>query len=98
MEFLFIVFYAVILGLVAPYVTIKSDKYGSLVPPTIALAGGSVLWILLTWFGFPYTEGWIWSIVMIAMPVIMFFGSKRLEQLRSKADHEALIAAKRLAQ
>ena len=51
MEFLFIVFYAAILGLVAPYVQIGSDRYGSLVPPAIGLATGSALWILLTWLG-----------------------------------------------
>ena len=94
MEILFIVFYAALLGLVAPYVAVKSDKYGSLVPPALALAGGSILWILLTWFGFPYTEAWIWTIVMLAMPVIMYFGAKRIESIRSKLDEEALVAAR----
>lgn len=94
MEFLFITFYAVILGLVAPYVTIRSDKYGVLVPPTIALASGAALWVILTWFGLDYTSGWIWSIVMILMPVAMFFGAKRIEGIRAKQDNEKLIAAR----
>lgn len=94
MEFLFIIFYAVILGLVAPYVTITSDKYGTLVPPVIALASGSALWVILTWFGLDYTSGWIWSIVMLAMPIAMFFGSKQLENQRKKIDEEKLIAAR----
>jgi hypothetical protein len=92
MEFLFIVFYAAILGLVAPYVQIGSDRYGSLVPPTIGLATGSVLWILLTWLGFGYTDGWVWSIVMLGMPVAMFFGSKALDKQRGKLDERALAA------
>jgi hypothetical protein len=92
MEFLFIVFYAAILGLVAPYVQIGSDRYGSLVPPTIGLATGSALWILLTWLGFGYTDGWIWSIVMLGMPVAMFFGSKALDKQRGKLDERALAA------
>lgn len=94
MEFLFIVFYTVILGLVAPYVQMGSDRYGILVPPTIGLATGSVLWILLTWLGFGYTDGWIWSIVMIAMPIAMFFGSKALDKQRVKADEVALAATR----
>ena len=94
MEILFIVFYASLLGLVAPYVTVKSDKYGNLVPPALALAGGAILWILLTWFGFPYTEVWIWILVMLGMPAVMYFGAKRIESLRSKLDEAALIAAR----
>lgn len=94
MEFLFIVFYAVILGLVAPYVQMGSDRYGILVPPVIGLAAGSVLWILLTWLGFGYTDGWIWSIVMLAMPVAMFFGAKALERQRAKQDEQVLAATR----
>jgi hypothetical protein len=94
MEFLFIVFYAAILGLVAPYVQIGSDRYGSLVPPTIGIATGSVLWILLTWLGFGYTDARIWSIVMIGMPVAMFFGSKVLDKQRAKLDEQALAATR----
>jgi lipopolysaccharide export LptBFGC system permease protein LptF len=94
MEFLFIVFYAAILGLVAPYVTLGSDRYGILVPPAIGLAAGSVLWIVLTWLGFSYVDGWIWSIVMLAMPIAMFLGSKALDKQREKLDEQKLIALK----
>jgi uncharacterized membrane protein YeaQ/YmgE (transglycosylase-associated protein family) len=94
MEFLFIVFYAAILGLVAPYVQIGSDRYGSFVPPVIGLATGAVLWVLLTWLGFGYTDAWIWSIVMLGMPVAMFFGSKALEKQREKLDEQALAATR----
>jgi uncharacterized membrane protein YeaQ/YmgE (transglycosylase-associated protein family) len=94
MEFLFIVFYAAILGLVAPYVQIGSDRYGSFVPPVIGLATGAVLWVVLTWLGFGYTDAWIWSIVMLGMPVAMFFGSKALERQREKLDEQALAATR----
>ena len=94
MEILFIVIYAVILGLVAPYVAVKSDKYGSLVPAALALVSGCLLWIAFTWLGFPYTEVWIWTIVMLAMPVVMFFASKRIEAHREKLDKEALAATR----
>lgn len=94
MEFLFIVFYAAVLALVAPAVNINSDRYGSFVPTAIALATGSFLWILLTVLGFGYTDAWIWSIVMVAMPVAMYFGPKFLESRREKKDQLALLGSK----
>jgi lipopolysaccharide export LptBFGC system permease protein LptF len=94
MEFLFIVFYTAVLALVAPYVKITSDRYGSLVPPAIGLATGSIIWIVLTWLGFSYVDGWIWTIVMLSMPVAMFFGSKALADKREREDNQALIATR----
>ena len=79
---LFIVIYAVILGLVAPYVGVKSENYGSLVPTALGLVSGSALWILLTWAGFHYDQAWIWVIVMLGMPAAMWFGAKFLEKKR----------------
>ena len=94
MEFLFIVFYAAVLALVAPAVNINSDRYGSFVPTAIALATGSFLWILLTVLGFGYTDGWIWSIVMLSMPASMYFGPKILASARQKKDELALLGSK----
>jgi lipopolysaccharide export LptBFGC system permease protein LptF len=94
MEFLFIVFYAAVLALVAPAVNLNSDRYGSFVPTTIALATGSFFWILLTVLDFGYTDGWIWSIVMLAMPAAMYFGSKLLASRRQKQDELVLLGSK----
>lgn len=87
MEYSFAVigFYAVILGLVAPYIYARSEEYGALLPPAIAMVVGSVLWAALTWLGFKYTEGYIWIIIMVAMPVVMVFVSSRLAHSRIKA-------------
>jgi len=93
MEFLFIVFYAGVLSLVAPAVKINSDQYGSFVPTAIALSTGSFLWILLTVLGFGYTDAWIWTIVMVAMPVAMYFGPKFLESKREKKDQLTLLGS-----
>lgn len=94
MEFLFIVFYTAVLGVVAPYVKITSDRYGSLVPPVIGLATGAVIWVVLTWLGFSYVEGWIWTIVMLSMPLAMFFASKALAKKREAQDNLALLATR----
>lgn len=82
MEIAFIVVYAVILGLVSPYIGLKSEKYGSLVPAASAFVVGAILWSALTWAGLVATEGWIWTIVMLAMPAAMWFVPKRIEKLR----------------
>ena len=84
MEIAFIVVYAVILGLVSPYIGLKSEKYGSLVPAASAFVVGAILWSALTWLGFLATEGWIWTIVMVVMPAIMWLVPKRIEAIRSK--------------
>jgi hypothetical protein len=82
MEIAFLVVYAAILGLVSPYVGLKSEKYGSLVPASSAVIAGAFLWTVLTWVGMSHTEGWIWIIVMLAKPAAMWFGPKRLEARR----------------
>ena len=84
MEIAFLVFYTAILGLVAPYIGLKSEKYGALVPAASALVTGAILWTALTWVGFSHVEAWIWIIVMLAMPAFMWFVPKRIEAARSK--------------
>lgn len=78
----FLAIYAVIIGLVAPYVGIKSENYGSFVPTAIALITGALLWIIGTWVGLHYDQPWIWMIVMLLMPVGMWFGCGALDALR----------------
>jgi hypothetical protein len=94
-SFAVVVLYTLVLGLVAPYITAHSEKYGALVPPTIALATGSVLWVLLTWLGFSYTDGWTWIIVMISMPTVMMVAASRLAKNRDKAFAKQLEALRK---
>jgi threonine/homoserine/homoserine lactone efflux protein len=82
LNILFIVIYAVILGLVAPYVGVTSERYGSLVPTALGITSGSAMWILFTWLGFHYDEVWIWLIVMLGMPVAIWFGAKFIDKRR----------------
>lgn len=89
MEILIILAYAVILGLVAPYITSHNKEYGVLLPPAVAAVVGSALWIALTLTGFKYEEAWIWIIVMVAMPVVMVFAMSRLAAVRIKAREAA---------
>jgi hypothetical protein len=79
---LFIAIYAVILGLVAPYVGVKSENYGSLVPTALGVISGSLLWIIGTWVGLHYDQVWIWLIVMLGMPAAIWFGAKYIDKRR----------------
>jgi hypothetical protein len=92
MELLVIVAYAGLLALVAPFVMPRSEHFGNLVPGALALTSGSVLWLLLTWFGFPYNEAWIWMIVMLLMPVATWFGTSFIRKTRETEEASALEA------
>lgn len=84
MEFSFavIIGYAAILGLVAPYLNAGSKEIGGLLPPSISIAVGSVLWVALTWLGFKYEEAYIWSIIMVIMPLVMVIFASRISNSR----------------
>ena len=83
MELAFILVYAAILGLVAPYLGIDVKHIGSLVPGAIALVTGALFWALLTGVGLQYDEAWIWLIVMLVMPAAMVFGVRFISAKRS---------------
>lgn len=90
MELLVIVAYAGILALVAPFVLPKTDFYGKLVPFSVATASGSVVWLVLTWLGFSYTQAWIWFIAMLVMPAATWFTARYLLGLRQNAESTKL--------
>ena len=83
MELAFILIYAAILGLVAPYLGIDLKLIGSLVPGAIALVFGTLSWAALTWVGLPYDEAWIWLIVMLGMPAVMILSVRFMSAKRS---------------
>lgn len=83
MELAFILVYAAILGLVAPYLGIDLKLIGSLVPGAIALVFGSITWAVLTWVGLQYDEAWIWLIVMLGMPAVMVLSVRWMSAKRS---------------
>ena len=90
MEFAVIGFYAIILGLVAPYIHARSEEYGALLAPSVALATGAILWAGLTWLGFSYKEGYIWVICMVLMPLVMIVVSGRVASARVHAREKNL--------
>lgn len=90
MELAVVFVYALLLALVAPFVLPRSDFYGRLVPASIALASGSVLWIIFTWLGFSTQEAWIWLIVMLGMPAITWLTVDYLHKTREALEAREL--------
>lgn len=87
MDIAFLLFYAALLGLISPYVGLKDERYGILVPAGFATVVGSLLWAILIWLGISDKDALIWVIVMFAMPVAGWVGTNQLARLRSKAEH-----------
>lgn len=89
-EIAFLVVYAGILGMVAPYVIGRNDDYGSIVPGAAALVFGLVVWVILIWAGMPVTNAFTWIIVMLLMPAAMWFAARRLAKMRDAENVEIL--------
>ncbi|MFM6963481.1 MAG: hypothetical protein ACKOWJ_04350 [Micrococcales bacterium] len=83
MDIAFLVFYAALLGLVSPYVGLKDERYGILVPAGFAAVVGGVLWAGLIWTGLNDKNALLWIIVMLAMPLAGWVGTNQLARLRS---------------
>lgn len=91
-EVLFLVIYAGLLTAVTPYISKHADDYGVLIPGALSLVTGSLVWSILTWVGMSDTDGWIWALTMILMPVGLAFGLPKYAKLR-KAGQLAFVDA-----
>ena len=82
-EVAFLVIYAALLTAVVPYLDKDADRYGTLIPGALSLAVGAVVWSILTWVGMSDTDGWIWAITMVLMPVGMALTLHRYAGMRA---------------
>lgn len=70
-EVAFLLVYAALLTAVMPYVRHDTENYGVLIPGAMAITTGAVFWSLFTLLGMSDTNGWIWGLTMVLMPVGM---------------------------
>lgn len=82
--------YALIVGLVAPYILGKRETVGSLVPFGFSISIGSAIWILFTWLGLSQQEWWFWLILMLIMPLATYFFMLFIEKRRLAAEANAI--------
>lgn len=85
-----VVVYGILLGMITPYVIGKSDKHGTLVPGSIAVTSGSLLWLGLTWTGLSHSGAAIWLLVMLITPPITFIAIRYLRNKRTLEDEKQL--------
>jgi hypothetical protein len=78
----FLLFYAALLGLVSPYVGLKDERYGILVPAGFAIVTGSLLWAILVWTGLNDTNALLWVVVMLVMPLAGWVGANQVARAR----------------
>ena len=87
----FVVIYGLLLGLLAPYILGDNrEGYGMLVAPGVAITSGVLLWSVFTWVGLSPNDAWIWLLVMLAMPVAVWFGVHRIVKIRLVHEEEAI--------
>jgi len=82
MELLFVVLGGAILGLVARYTLPRRHTHGSALIPAIGAGVAAVVWVGLTWLGWPWDGAWIWVVSLAASGVAavasaLFIGPRR---------------------
>lgn len=84
--------YALIVGLVSPYILGKRETVGSLVAFGSSISIGSLLWVLFTWIGLSQQEWWFWLILMLLMPASAYLTMRLIEERRLNEEAAAIAA------
>jgi hypothetical protein len=66
MELMFVVLGGAILGLVARYSLPRRHTYGTVLVPAVGAGVAAIVWVVLTWLGWPWDGGWIWVASLVA--------------------------------
>lgn len=64
MELLFVALGGAVLGIAARYALPGRLAHGAVLMPAIGTMVASVLWVVLTWLGLAWNEGWIWWVTL----------------------------------
>ncbi len=77
-----------ILGLAVRYTLPHRNTQGAVLLPALGTAVASVLWVILTWLGLKWDEGWIWlvslglaAITVVAVDILLTKRRIRADQL-----------------
>lgn len=84
MELIFVVVGGAILGLATQFVVPLRHLRGVAMAPAIGTAVAAVVWVALTWLGWPWDGGWIWVASLVASALVpaavLYFLSPRRER------------------
>ncbi|WP_139417645.1 hypothetical protein [Agromyces laixinhei] len=70
MELIFIVVGGAILGFAMQFVVPQRHLRGVAVSGSIGAAVAAVVWVALTWLGWPWDGGWIWVVSLVASALV----------------------------
>jgi hypothetical protein len=65
----FLLAYAGIFTAVLPYILGAGENHGVLIPGALGLSVSAVVWSVLNWVGLSDTDGYLWVIAMVIMPI-----------------------------
>ena len=86
MELLFVALGGAILGLAARYSLPRRHTYGSALVPAIGTGVAAVVWVGLTWLGWPWDGGWIWVVSLVASGLVAAASAYVIGPRRERAD------------
>ncbi|MFD4420844.1 hypothetical protein ACFWN7_04970 [Agromyces sp. NPDC058484] len=86
MELMFVVLGGAILGLAARYALPRRRTYGSVLVPAIGAGVAAVMWVGLTWLGWPWDGTWIWVVSLAASGVAAAASALLIGPRRERGD------------
>ena len=86
MELLFVCLAGALIGLVGRYAMPGRELHGSLLVPAIGTGTAALVWVILTWLGLPWDGGWIWTITLVATPLVVLVANLVIVHRRREAD------------
>jgi hypothetical protein len=86
MELLFVTLGGAILGLAARYALPRHRTHGVALVPAIGAAVAAVVWVGLTWLGWPWDGAWIWVVSLVASGLVAAASAYLIGPRRERAD------------
>lgn len=86
MELLFVVLGGAILGIAARYALPRRHTHGSALVPAIGAGVAAIVWVALTWLGWPWDGTWIWVVSLAAAGIAAAASAVFIGPRRERAD------------
>ncbi|MCD5346681.1 hypothetical protein PX701_05340 [Agromyces sp. H3Y2-19a] len=86
MELLFVTLGGAIIGIAAHFLFPLRKLRGVALVPAIGAGVAAVVWVALTWLGWPWDGGWIWVVSLAASAIASAASAWLIGPGRQKAD------------